>query len=208
MILLLLCLHILPEREFFIYETNDKGKIGKIEVTSQKDSLGYHIVYISDRKIEIVLDSLTLGTLYISKTINDRQILKIVREKKFNVYFKGHKMTYHEDGPVYDRHTLDFALRGFDYNIEYENTIRLHIPEFMIINAELKVVGEEIISGPVGEILCWKVRVIPRIFFIRMKFYIWIEKDSPHRFIKYADSSGKNYIQLINSRKYNPQSNN
>lgn len=32
MILLLLCLQILPEREFFIYKTNDLVKIDKIEV--------------------------------------------------------------------------------------------------------------------------------------------------------------------------------
>lgn len=39
MILLLLCLQILPEREFFIYETNDLVKIGKIEVTMHLDCL-------------------------------------------------------------------------------------------------------------------------------------------------------------------------
>jgi len=202
MILFLLFLQILPETEFFVYETNDKGKIGKIEINSQKDSFGYHIVYISDRRIEIILDSLNLGTLFIDKIVNNKQELKISRDKEFKVYFKGNRYTYKEDGPVYDRHTLDFALRGFKYNQDFKENIRLHVPELMIINAGLKVIDEEAVTGILGEILCWKIEMTPRVFFIRMKFYFWIEKDYPHRFIKYSDSSGKNCILLIESRKY------
>jgi hypothetical protein len=204
-ILLFICLQLLPEKEFFIYETNDKGKIGTIEVTLHRDSLGYHIVYTSDRIIEIVLDSLNLGTLYINKTIDGKQALKIERDKdEFTVYFRGNRTTYHENGPVFDRHTLDFALRGHTYHSLFENTFRLHIPELMIVNAELKVIGEDIIAGPLGEILCWKLQMTPRVLFIRMKFYFWIEKDVPHRFIKYADSSGKNYILLVESKESSP----
>jgi hypothetical protein len=203
-ILLFLCLQLLPKTEFFIYKTNDKGKIGTIQVTSHKDSLGYHIMYTSDRIIEIVLDSLTLGTLYVKKTIDGRQALKIERDKEeFTVYFRGNKTTYHENGPVFDRHTLDFALRGFTYHTLFEDTFRLHIPEFMIVNAELKILGEEIIAGPCGEILCWKLQMIPRVLFIRIKFYFWIEKDEPHRCVKYADSSGENYILLAESKESN-----
>jgi hypothetical protein len=201
MILLFICLQLLPEKEFFIYETNDKGKIGKIEVTSQKDSLGYHIVYSSDRIIEIILDSLNLGTLYVNKTIDGKQTLEIERKKEeFIVNFRGNRIVYHENGPVFDRHTLDFALRGLTYHPQFKNAFRLHIPEFMIVNAELEVLSEEVIAGPFGEILCWKVQMIPRVFFIRMKFYFWIEKDMPHRFVKYADSSGENYILLVESK--------
>jgi hypothetical protein len=203
MILLFICLQLLPEKECLIYETNDKGKIGEIEVTLHKDSLGYHIVYTSDRIIEIVLDSLNLGTLYINKTIDGKQALKIERDgEEFTVYFRGNRMIYHAQGPVYDRHTLDFALRGFKYHRVFEDTFRLHIPEFMIVNAELKVVGEESIAGPLGEILCWKIQMTPRVLFTRMKFFFWIEKDWPHRFVKYSDSSGENYILLVESKEF------
>ncbi len=197
MILFLLLLTILPEKEHLIYETNDKGKMGTIELVSEKDSLGYHVVYTWDRVIDVLLDSLNFGTLSIEKVVNGRLEMEISREKHFKVYFKGRRFTYQEDGPVYDRHTLDFALRGFEYKRDFERRIRLHIPEFMIINADLKVIDEDIVSGPLGEIPCWKVEMTPRILFIRWKFYFWIEKDYPYRFLRYEDSSGKNSVLLI-----------
>jgi len=205
MILFFMFLQILPAQEFFLYETNADGKIGNLEITSRKDSLGYHILYTSDRTIEAILDSLDLRTLYVKKLVNGRQELKILNNKNFEVYFKGEKMVYQEDGPVYDRHTLDFALRGFEYNHGYKKKIRVHIPEVMIVNAELMVVGEEVIKSPLGEIPCWKIEMTPRIFFIRKKLYFWFEKDYPHRFIKLSDASEKNQMLLINSIEYTPQ---
>jgi hypothetical protein len=203
-LVLFLYLQILPEKEILVYKTDDKGKIGKIEITSQKDSLGYHIYYVSDREIEVILDSVNLGTIYIYKTINNKLDYKFSKNKHFKVYFKRRNVTYREDGPVYDRHTLDFALRRFEYASDFKKIIRLHVPELMIINAELKVVGEEIIKGPVGDVSCWKIEMKPRIFFIRMKFYFWIEKEYPYRFVKYEDSSGKNSILLIEYTSKDP----
>ncbi len=197
MILFFLLLHTLPEKEFLVYETNDKGKIGTIELTSEKDSLGYHIIYSWDRVIDVILDNSNFGTLYIEKFVDGKLEMKILREENFKVFFKGKYITYREDGPVYDRHTLDFALRGFEYSKNFKKMIRLHIPEFMIVNAELEVIEENIITGPLGNIPCWNVQMTPRILFLRWKFYFWIEKDYPHRFMKYEDSSGRNSILLI-----------
>jgi hypothetical protein len=197
MIILFLFFLKLPERELLVYETNDKGKMGKIELSSERDSLGYHIVYTWDRVIDVILDSVNLGTLYIEKIVNDKLEMKILKEKHFKVFFKGRYYTYKEDGPVYDRHTLDFALRGFEYNEDFKKTIRLHIPEFMIVNAELEVIDEGVISGPIGDIPCWNIQMTPRILFIRWKFFFWIEKEYPHRFIRYEDSTGKNSVLLI-----------
>lgn len=200
MIFLFLCLQILPARESMMYETNEKGKIGYITITSQRDSLGYHVIYSSDRLIDVILDSLDLGTLAIKKFVNNRLELKISRNGKFEVWLKGKKLYYRVNGPIYDRHTLDFALRGFDYSDSFKTNIRLHIPELMIINAEVEVVGEEHINSRAGDILCWKILVIPRIIFTHRKFYFWIEKDYPHRFVKYWDSSGENYIILVDAK--------
>jgi hypothetical protein len=197
MILFFLYFLELPDKEFLVYETNDKGKMGTIELASERDSSGYHIIYTWDRVIDVILDSVDFGTLYIKKIVNDRLEMRISREDHFKVFFKGRYYVYEEDGPVYDRHTLDFALRGFDYTDEFKKTIRLHIPELMIVNAELEVIDESIISGPLGDIQCWNVQMTPRILFLRWKFFFWIEKEYPHRFIKYEDSSGKNSVLLI-----------
>ncbi len=196
MILLFLFLQILPDHEEIVYQTNDKGKLGEIHITSDRDSLGYHILYLSDRRIEVILDTLNLGTLYIKKFVKNKLELEIKRDGVFRVFFKGRRHKYKKSGPIYDRHTLDFALRGFKYRPGFKKTIQLHIPEFMIINADLEVLGEEFVTTPAGRFLCWKLQFKPRIFLIRMKFYFWIEKASPHRFIKYSDSSGKNSILL------------
>lgn len=196
MILFALLLQILPEKELLTYETNDKGKIGSISVVSElKD--GYRVVYTSDRYIAVRLDSLDLSTLQIEKLIDDKLVLEARQEDDFIVRFRGDKYRYHEKGPVYDRHTLDFALRGFFYYDSFKKTFRLHIPEFMIVSAELEVMGEEVVSGPLGDIRCWKLMMKPRILFFNWKFYFWIERAYPHRFIKYEDSSGENSILLV-----------
>jgi len=199
MIFLLLFLNVLPDKELLVYQYNDKGKIGTMDIRSEKDTLGYHVVYEwEDRLVEIAFDTLNMSTVYIHKTVDGKLTLEVFREaEEFKVNFKGKKVTYQEKDPVYDRHAIEFALRGFNLSANFKEMIRLHIPEFMIINAEIEVIGEDTVSGPLGEISCWKVRMTPRILWIRWKFYFWIEKDYPHRFMKYEDSSGKNQILLI-----------
>ncbi len=197
MILLFLFLQILPNKEIFIYETYEEAKVGTMHVVSEKDSLGYHIFYESDRTIDVILDSINLGTLFIHKIVKGDVELKISRGEKFNVWFKGFERTYRDDRPIYDRHTLDFAFRGFHYTADFDTIIRLHVPELMVINAHVKVVGEEVISTPFGDIPCWKVELTPRVFFIRTHIYFWFEKEYPHRFIKLEDDSGTKGIRVI-----------
>jgi hypothetical protein len=86
---------------------------------------------------------------------------------------------------------------GFEVRVIFETTFRLHIPELTIINAELEVLGEEDVITPVGSFRCWKVQMKPRVIFFNRRFFFHIEKDYPHRFVKYTDSSGKNSITLI-----------
>jgi len=197
MILFFILLQILPEKEFIVYETDDKGKIGTMEITSEKDSLGYYVIYRWEKILEVVLDSLDMSTLYVKKTTDDKVELEISKEKDFNDNLRGRRHTYRDVGAVYDRHAIEFALRGFKYSKDFKQTIRFHVPEFMIVNAELKVIGEETVSGPIGEILCWKIELKPKVLFFSWKFYFWIEEDYPHRFIRYEDSSGDHSIMLI-----------
>jgi hypothetical protein len=187
---------MIPEHESMIYETNDKGKIGTIKVNSRHDSLGYHIVYVSDRVIEVTLDNTNLSTLYVRKTIGTDTVLVITKEEKFNVTFMGREYKHNNGSAVYDRHTLDFALRGFSYAPGFKEIFRLHVPELTIVNAELEVLEEAVVTTPAGEFACWKIKMKPRILFFSWVFYFYIEKEYPHRFVKYTDSSGKNSIIL------------
>ncbi|UCG29114.1 MAG: hypothetical protein JSV53_06200 [candidate division WOR-3 bacterium] len=196
MIVFILFLQILPEHELMVYATDDKGKIGSIDVVSNLDSLGYHVVYTSDRIIEIRLDSLNLGTVYVKKVVGGETELLVERNEDFDVYFKGRECRHREKSVVYDRHTLDFALRGFDYEFGYKSRFRLHIPEFMIVNADLEVQGETVVDTPAGIFDCWVVRMKPRILFFNKQFFFYIEKEYPHRFVKYSDASGENSILL------------
>ncbi len=187
---------ILPDSEYLVYETNDKGKIGTIQVTLKKDTLGYHIIYTSDRIVEAILDTLDLQTLFLNKIIKGRWELSVKKNHLFEVNYRGRKNYYEEKEPVYDRHTLDFVLRIFPYHRDFRKRIRLNVPEFMIINADLEVVGDDNIIVPVGSFDCWRIMMVPRVVFTNMKFYFYIEKSYPHRFVKYNDSSGKNSIIL------------
>jgi len=189
-------IHFLPQYEYILYETNDRGKNGQIEVVMKRDSLGYHIIYKSDRTIEVILDTINLQTLYVNKIVGKKWELSVKRNHFFEVNYRGRKNYYNESNPVYDRHTLDFVLRGFDYNKNFKKRIRLNVPEFMIINADLEVIGEENITTPAGSFDCWKIKMTPRVVFTNMKFYFYIEKQYPFRFVKYTDSSGKNSIFL------------
>ena len=197
MITFILFFQILPKAEEMIYMTNDKGKMGNIDVVSTLDSIGYHVVYTSDRIIDVYLDSVNLRTLYATKIIGDDTVLQIsTKEHDFEVHFKGREYRHNEERPVYDRHTLDYALRAFDYEPGFEQRFRLHIPELTIINADLKVIGEAEIDTPAGTFDCWKVSMKPRIIFVSRVFFFFIEKEYPHRFVKYSDSSGDNSIVL------------
>jgi len=198
MMILLFVLQVLPAQENYTYETNDKGKIGTMDITVQKESLGYHVVYTwEDRILELIFDTLNMSTIYVKKTIGEKLELEIKREKKFNVFLKGRKFSYRVDKPIYDRHAIEYALRGFNYDARKKFTIKFHVPEFMVIDAEINVLGEEIISCPLGDIACWKVEMVPKVLFFKWRFYFWIEKDYSKRFVKYSDSSGKNSILLI-----------
>jgi|GEM_PF-686578 len=187
---------LLPDSEYIVYETSDKGKIGKIEVNLVKDSAGYHITYVSDRTVEAILDTENLQTIYLNKIIKGRWELSVKKNHIFEVNYQGRKSYHKETDPVYDRHTLDFALRSFTYHKNFKKRIRLNVPEFMIINADLEVIGEDSVTTPVGFFDCWKIMMKPRVIFTHMKFYFYIEKKFPQRFIKYTDSSGKNSIIL------------
>ncbi len=196
MIPLFLLMQIIPKHESMEYETNNKGKIGAIQVTSNFDSIGYHVTYVSDRIIEVILDSTNLSTRYVRKKIDGRTVLEITTSGGFDVSFRGREYRYDNDRVVYDRHTLDFALRGFGYAPGFKEKFWLHAPEVTIVNAELEVVDEVTIATPAGEFSCWKIKMKPRILFFNWRFFFYIEKEYPHRFIKYNDSSGGNSIVL------------
>lgn len=197
MIAFLLVLQILPSAESVRYETNEHGKIGSLVATSFRDSLGYHVFYVSDREITILLDTTNLSTLYAKKTIDGELVFEFRRSERINVFFNGRQYNHNDEDPVYDRHTLDFALRGFEYHIDFKMMFRLHVPELTIVNAELEVLGEEEMVTPAGSFECWKVQMKPRVIFFGRRFFFYIEKDYPHRFVKYSDSSGNNTITLV-----------
>ncbi len=186
----------LPEQEYIVYETKENEKYGTIEITSRKDRVGYWVVYKSDRIIEAVLDTFNFQTLYLNKIIKGRWELSVKKNHRIEVNYRGRKNYYYESEPVYDRHTLDFVLRGFEYHQGFKKRIRVNVPEFMIINADIEVIGEEHITTSQGEFVCWKILLTPRVVFTRKNFYFYVEKSYPYRFVKYMDATGKNYITL------------
>jgi hypothetical protein len=196
-IAIFLFLQLLPPFESVLYETDEDGKIATLAATLRRDSLGYHIFYVSDREITILLDTTDLSTLYAKKVIDGEMVFEFVRSDHIEVFFNGRTYTHNDKEPVYDRHTLDFAFRGFEYYDGFKTMIRLHVPELTIVNAEVEVMGEENVATPVGAFDCWKVRMKPRVIFFGRRFFFYIEKEYPHRFVKYTDSSGKNSITLV-----------
>ncbi|MGB3341686.1 MAG: hypothetical protein WBB37_09415 [bacterium] len=198
MIILIFLIQLLPSSENYTYETNDKGKMGTMDIMAELDTSGYHVIYTWENKVlELIFDTMDMSTKYVKKTAGDKVELEAQRKEKFNVSFKGRKFSYNIDKPVYDRHAIEYALRGFDYYSNLKRNIRLHVPEFMVVNAEINVLGEEIVNCPLGNIACWKVEMVPKVLFAKWHFYFWFEKEYPKRFIKYSDSSGNNSILLI-----------
>jgi hypothetical protein len=182
MLVLILLINVLPLKETMVYITKDKEKTGQMNVVNVKDSLGYRVRYMS--------------TVYAKKTVGSKVELEAKRTDKYYVFFKGNNYSYSIDTPIYDRHAIEFALRGFDYDDKFEKTIRFHVPEFMVVNAKLKVVGEETLSKQVGVIECWKIEMLIKVLLISWKSYFWIEKAYPHRFVMFEDASGDHSITL------------
>ena len=197
LIALLFLLRIIPSSESLVYRTEADGKIGSITVVSRRDSSGYRVRYVSDREITVVLDTADLSTRYVKKIVDGELVLEAQYNSGFNVYFNGREYKYKGSDPLYDRHTLDFALRRFDYYLGFKETFRLHIPELTIVNAELEVLRDTTVSTDLGVIDCWVVQMKPRVIFTDWRFFFYIEKEYPHRFVKYTDSSHKNVITLI-----------
>lgn len=179
-----------------IYDTSEKGRTGTIQVTSDLGRHGYHVTYLSDRVIEVILDSTDLSTRHVRKIIDNDTVLEITSGRALMVSFKGREYRYDNEPAVYDRHTLDFALRGFDYSPGFDTIFRLHVPELTVVNAELAVLGEAVVQTPAGEFLCWEVVMKPRIIFFNRRFLFYIEQEYPRRFIKYEDGSGGGSIIL------------
>lgn len=185
-----------------VYQTQEKEKEDSVMVEAFRDSLGHHVTYTLGRVIEATLDTVDLRTLSLHKVVAGRVDVHIERRDGFRVRYRGRDIYYRDTVAVYDRHTLDFAFRAFEYGPGFQRRIRLHVPEFMIVNADLKVLGEETVATPLGEFACWKIQMTPRIVLLNWHFYFWFEKDYPHRFIKYADSSNRNSIFLRSYRQY------
>ncbi len=200
MILLALAALVLPTSEYVMYQTCDHGRLDTMEATLSKDTLGYHVFYVSDRTIEIILDSMTLQTCYVKKVINGETNVEVINDQAYRVFYKGREHKYANDGLVYDRHTLDFAFRGLCLSADYRARIRLAIPEFRIVNADLEVVGTETLRTPAGVFTCWKLKMSPRIIFIKRDFFFWYEQEYPHRFVKLSDGGGKNQMLLVQYR--------
>jgi len=203
--IILLLVSLLPSQETMTYETYDKGKTGQMAVTALIDSLGYHVIYRwEDRIIDIIFDTLDMSTVYVEKTVGDNVELHAEKKTEYEVLFKGSKFShrYDHDAPIYDRHAIEYALRGFTYTDTYKKTIRFHVPEFTIVNADVTVVDQGTIgSEALGNIDCWKVKLAVKVLFFGWSSYFWIEKDAPHRFIKFEDEKGEHMIRLIEYQK-------
>ncbi len=69
-LLLFLQAVVLPTTERIVYETNDKGKIGNMEINMEKTEVGYHTFYRwEDRMIEIIFDTIDMSTVYVKKML-------------------------------------------------------------------------------------------------------------------------------------------
>jgi hypothetical protein len=196
---------LLPAQETMTYETYDKGKTGQMAVAAQVDSLGYRVIYTwEDRVLEVVFDTLDMSTVYVNKIVGGKVEMLAERKDELKVLFKGKRSShrYDADAPIYDRHAVEYALRGFTYTDTFKKTIRFHVPEFMIVNADITVVDQGTIdSDTLGAIECWKVKLAVKVLLFGWSSYFWIEKDAPHRFIKFEDAKGEHMIRLIEYRQ-------
>jgi len=196
---------LLPVPETMTYETYDKGKTGQMAVAAQVESLGYRVTYTwEDRVLEVIFDTLDMSTVFVKKTVGGKVEMLAERKDEFEVLFKGSRYShrYDADEPIYDRHAIEYALRGFTYTGAFKKTIRFHVPEFMIVNADVTVADQgTIVSETLGSIECWKVKLAIKVLFFGWSSYFWIEKDDPHRFIKFEDEKGEHMIRLIEYQK-------
>lgn len=201
----LLFLVLLPAQETMTYETYDKGKTGQMAVAAHVESLGYRVTYTwEDRVLEVVFDTLDMSTVYVKKVVGGKVEMLAERKEELKVLFKGRKSShrYDADEPIYDRHAIEYALRGFTYTDAFKKTIRFHVPEFMVVNADVTVVDQgTIASDTLGSIECWKVKLSVKVLLFGWSSFFWIEKDNPHRFIKFEDEKGEHMIRLIEYRQ-------
>ncbi len=189
----------LPSTESIIYRTEEKGKVGYLTAEMRMDDSTIRVYYTSDRQVETVIDRQDLKTLWVRKIINGRKDFEYRRTgDTISVYYQGNENTYRRPDLIFDRHTLDYVLRAQDYNYNFQREIFIHLPELGIKKAILKVVGDTVTTTALGEFDCWRIALIARVLFIKLKLYFLIEKQYPHRYIKYDD--GKRKMEIFKYR--------
>ncbi len=186
----------LPLVEETVWFTAEDGKSGHLVSKVNMTDSAVCVYYESDRTIEALLDKKNYQTIWV------RKIIKGIKAFEFNrsgdtirIYDRGKNRTYIIDEKVYDRHALDYVLRTFQYHSDFKKSICVHLPELGIKRTLVKVVGEDNVATALGDIPAWQIELSAGILFLRWRFYFLIEKDYPHRFLKYRD--GHHIMEII-----------
>jgi len=187
-----------------LYYVKENGKESKAFYIITHGNCNNEEVYIiRSESYEMIMERDTLRPISIKKTNSDGKIEFSIKyaENRVHFVYPGPKRNKVEKVPEdrYDMNIMIEAVRGFPFDRKDEVEFTLVTPEH-IIGAYIKIADNEFITVPAGSFDCYKLEggiagFKGRIF--RTKFYFWVEKEYPHRLIKYTDSEDERLLELV-----------
>ena len=185
------------------YEVIADGKVSQtVHIISREQRNGKDVYIVRTKSRQMILEASNLRPISIKKTSANGELVFAIEYNDDRVHFiyPGPKRNKVGEAPEdrYDINTILEVARGFPFRQE-KIKFTLVTPEH-IVSAYIKIVGNEQITVPAGTFDCYQLKagvsgLAGKI--VRTRFYFWIEKNHPHRLIKYTDSSGERLVTLV-----------
>lgn len=186
-----------------IYEVIENGKVSQtVHIISREQRNGKDVYIVRTKSRQMILEASNLRPISIKKTNANGELIFSIEYNDDRVHFiyPGPKRNKVDKVPEdrYDINTILEVVRGFPFGQE-KAKFTLVTPEH-IVGAYIKIVGNERITVPAGTFDCYQLKagisgLAGKI--VRTRFYFWVEKNHPHRVIKYTDSSGERLMTLV-----------
>jgi hypothetical protein len=190
-----------PNHERSIYRIQEKGEtITSHHIISEGVFDGKPVYVVKTDSMEMFLSCRDMRPVRIERKGGDGG-------PEFSIIYKPDRVHFIYPGPKrnkvmkipgdsYDLNTMLEVMRCYPFGRD-KIRFTLVTPD-RVLKAYAKVIGSEKVSVPLGQIDCYLIEggisgIMGRI--IRTKFLFWVEKEFPHRLVKYKD--GERRITLV-----------
>lgn len=186
------------------YKVVENGRVFETShIVFREEYNGKEIYVVHTDVYRMIIRRFDLRPILIEKMSSDDEVEFSIEYSENRVHFiyPGPKRNKVEKVPEarYDLHTIIEVVRGFPF--EKEKVEFTLVTTEHIVDAYVKILGNEKITVPAGTFDCYKLKggisgLIGKVF--GKDFFFWVEKAHPYRVIKQTDSKQERTMILVN----------